>query len=188
VQIEDMTPATGSAIKGVQLSQLSAKGKDQLALLVARRKVVVFRDQDFADLPIDKALDWGGYFGRHHIHPTSGAPKGHPEIHLVHRGVNDPTSKQLLADRLHTVAWHSDVTYDIFADGVEAYRRLSPALRERLHGLKAVHSGIEQADLAKGRGSIVRREPVTSVHPVVRTHPATGEKAVFVNQQCRFHL
>jgi sulfonate dioxygenase len=209
VQIEDMTPATGSAIKGVQLSQLSAKGKDQLALLVARRKVVIFRDQDFADLPIDKALDWGGYFGRHHIHPTSGAPKGHPEIHLVHRGVNDPTSKQLLADRLHTVAWHSDVTYEqqppgttflyifdkpssggdtIFADGVEAYRRLSPALRERLHGLKAVHSGIEQADLAKGRGSIVRREPVTSVHPVVRTHPATGEKAVFVNQQCRFHL
>ena len=66
----------------------------------------------------------------------------------------------------------------------EAYRRLSPAFRERLHGLKAVHSGIEQADMAKARGGVVRREAVTSEHPIVRTHPATGEKALFVNPQC----
>jgi alpha-ketoglutarate-dependent taurine dioxygenase len=167
------------------------------------------RGPRFRRLAHRPGLDWDGCFGRHNIHPTSGAPKGHPEIHLVHRGVNDDTKKKLLADRLHTVAWQSDVTYEqqplgitflyvsdkpnsrgdtLFADGVEVYRRLSPALRERLHGLKAVHSGIEQADLAKGRGSIVRRETVTSVYPVVRTHPATGEKALFVNQQCRFHL
>jgi len=49
---------------------LSDKGKDELALLVAQKKVVAFRDQDFADLPIDKALDFGRYFGRLHIHPT----------------------------------------------------------------------------------------------------------------------
>lgn len=55
---------------GVQLSKLSDAGKDQLALLVAQRKVVAFRDQDLADLPIQEALDFGGYFGRHHIHPV----------------------------------------------------------------------------------------------------------------------
>ena len=192
-------------IKGVQLSKLSPAGKDQLALLAAQRKVLAFRDQDFADLSIEQALEYGGYFGRHHCHPTSGNPKGYPQIHLVHRGVDDKTANALLESRISSVAWHSDVTYEqqppgttflyildkpstggdtIFVNQVEAYKRLSPGFRERLHGLSAVHSGIEQAEGSKARGSIVRREPVTNVHPIVRTHPATGEKALFVNPQC----
>ena len=69
--IEHLTPTTGSEVSGVQLSKLSDAGKDQLALLVAQRKVVAFRDQDLADLPIQEALDFGGYFGRHHVHPVS---------------------------------------------------------------------------------------------------------------------
>lgn len=205
VQKEDLTPTIGSTIQGVQLSSLSSAAKDQLALLTAQRKVLVFRDQDFADLPIQKAVEFGAYFGRNHIHPTSGSPERYPEIHLVHRGPGDTTSHELLAQRLSTVAWHSDVTYEeqppgttflyifdkpsvggdtVFVDQVEAYRRLSPGFKERLHGLKAVHSGIEQAEASRTRGSIVRREPVTNEHPIVRTHPATGEKALFVNPQC----
>ena len=202
---EDLTPATGTILSGIQLTKLSSAGKDQLALFTAQRKVVAFRDQDFATLPIDKALEYGGYFGRHHIHPTSGAPKWHPEVHVVHRGIDDRSSQELLETRTSTVAWHSDVTYEkqppgttflyildvpstggdtLFVNQAEAYRRLSPGFRERLHGLKAVHSGIEQAQSARARDSIVRREPVISVHPLVRTHPATGEKALFVNPQC----
>ncbi|MCJ1354998.1 MAG: hypothetical protein MMC33_004989 [Icmadophila ericetorum] len=201
---DDITPTTGSSIRGVQLSRLSTAGKDQLALLVAQRKVLAFRDQDFADLPINEALDFGAYFGRHHIHPTSGSPEGFPQIHLVHRGAGDNTARDVLSRSTSTIAWHSDVTYEqqppgttflyifdkpqtggdtIFVDQVEAYKRLSPGFRQRLHGLKAVHSGIEQAENSKARGSIVRREPVTSEHPIVRTHPATGEKALFVNKQ-----
>ena len=204
---EYITPNIGTVIAGVQLSSLSDAGKDQLALFAAQRKVVVFRDQDFADLPIEKALEYGGYFGRHHIHPTSGAPKGHPEVHLVHRGIDDESGKKLLETHTSTVAWHSDVTYEkqppgttflymlnkpegggdtLFVNMAEAYRRLSPAFRERLHGLKALHSGFEQSDSAKARDSLVRREPVSNVHPIVRTHPATGEKALFVNPQCKF--
>ncbi|MCJ1238033.1 hypothetical protein MMC14_006021 [Varicellaria rhodocarpa] len=204
---DDLTPNIGSSIKGVQISKLSDAGKNQLALLTAQRKVLAFRDQDFADLPIHEALNFGGYFGRHHIHPSSGSPEGFPEIHLVHRGAGDNKSaQQLLSQRTSSVAWHSDVTYEqqppgttflyifdkpktggdtIFVDQVEAYRRLSPGFQERLHGLKAVHSGIEQAQASKARGSIVRREPVTNEHPIVRTHPATGEKALFVNPQCK---
>ncbi|KAL4862854.1 hypothetical protein BDV12DRAFT_178329 [Aspergillus spectabilis] len=68
-----------------------------------------------------------------------------------------------------------------FTDQVEAYRRLSPALREMLHGLKGVHSGIEQAEASAKGGGIVRREGIVSEHPVARTHPVTGEKALFVN-------
>ena len=140
------------------------------------------------------------------IHPTSGAPKGHPEIHLVHRGTDDRSREKLLESRLSTVAWHSDVTYEaqppgttflyvldkpgsggdtLFVNTAEAYNRLSPAFRQRLHGLKAVHSGIEQVESARAKGSIVRREPVTNEHPIIRTHPITGEKAIYVNPQCK---
>ncbi|QDS73107.1 hypothetical protein FKW77_000784 [Venturia effusa] len=200
--IDKLTPSIGSEVTGVQLSKLSDAGKDQLALLVAQRKVVVFRNQDLADLPIQEALDFGGYFGRHHIHPTSGAPEGYPEIHLVHRNGSNSENEALLANRNSSVTWHSDVTYEkqppgttfliildtpevggdtAFANHVEAYERLSPALKERLHGLKAVHSGVEQAEFSRQRDGVVRREPVSNEHPLIRTHPITGEKALFVN-------
>lgn len=71
---------------------------------------------------------------------------------------------------------------------VEAYNRLSPAIKERLHGLKAVHSGFEQAEFSRQRGGVVRRDPVKNEHPIVRTHPATGEKALFVNGGCKFSI
>ncbi|KAI2619175.1 TauD-domain-containing protein [Hypoxylon sp. NC1633] len=202
--VTDLTPTIGTEVRGVQLSSLSNAGKDQLARFVAERKVVAFRGQDFADLPIDKALEFGGYFGRHHIHPTSGSPEGHPEIHLVHRGEGDKSHETYFETRTSSVAWHSDVSYEqqppgttflyifdkpetggdtLFVNAAEAYNRLSPLFQERLHGLKATHSGIEQANASNARGGIRRREPVVNAHPIVRTHPATGEKALFVNHQ-----
>lgn len=107
---------------------------------------------------------------------------------------------------MSSVAWHSDVSYEqqppgttflyilekpetggdtLFVDAVEAYNRLSPLFQERLHGLKATHSGIEQVNSAAARGGIKRREPVVNEHPIIRTHPATGEKAIYVNPQCK---
>lgn len=207
--ITELIPSTGTEVRGIQLSALTKEGKDQLALFTAQRKIVVFRDQDLADLPIHEALDFGSYFGRLHIHPTSGAPKGYPEVHLVHRGADDNSAMKLLQSRTNTVTWHSDVTYEnqppgtsflyvldtpaaggdtLFANQVEAYNRLSPEFQRRLHGLTALHSGHEQAHNSKSRGSVVRREPVTSIHPLIRTHPATGEKAIYVNPQFTRHI
>lgn len=68
----------------------------------------------------------------------------------------------------------------------QAYKRLSPEFQKRLHGLKAVHSGVEQVNASLNGGGIARRDPVTSEHPIVRTHPVTGEKALYVNPQCEF--
>ncbi|PGH09667.1 hypothetical protein AJ79_05633 [Helicocarpus griseus UAMH5409] len=208
-EVTELTPTIGSEVRGVQLSKLTKEAKDQLALFVAQRKVVAFRDQDFASLPIQEALDFGAYFGRHHIHPTSGAPKGYPEIHLVHRGAEDKVGQEYLAAHTNSITWHSDVTYEeqppgttflylldgptsggdtLFVNQVQAYNRLSPEFKKRLHGLKALHSGIEQAEGALRRGGIVRRDPVTNIHPVVRTHPITGEKALYVNSQFTRHI
>ncbi|KAI9838986.1 MAG: hypothetical protein M1819_004194 [Sarea resinae] len=202
--VEDLTPSIGAEVKGVQLSKLTDKGKDQLALFVAQKGVVAFRDQDLADLPIQEALDFGAYFGRHHIHQTSGSPKGYPEIHLVHRGADDTSSQDFLQTRTNSVTWHSDISFEeqppgttflylldgpttggdtLFLNQAEAYRRLSPEFRKRLHGLKAVHSGIEQVNNSIARGGIAKRVPIATEHPLVRTHPVTGEKALFVNPQ-----
>jgi len=203
-KVADITANIGAEVHGVQLSKLTDVGKDELALFVAQKKVVAFRDQDFADLPIKDALDLGGYFGRHHIHPISGAPPGYPQVHLVHRGADDTTARDFFEERTNSITWHSDVTYEkqppgttflylldgpaaggdtLFANQAAAYNRLSPEFRKRLHGLKVVHSAVEQANQSRNRGGIVRRDPISSIHPLVRTHPATGEKALFVNPQ-----
>lgn len=203
-KIENITSSIGAEVWGTQLSSLSNAGKDELALLVAQKKVVAFRDQDFASLPIEKSLEFGRYFGRLHIHPASGAPAGYPEVHLVHRGADDQSARAFFDNRTNSIAWHSDVTYEqqppgttflyaldvptaggdtLFVNQAKAYERLSPAFRERLLGLKAVHSGYEQAESALAKGGVVRRDPVSSIHPVIRTHPVTGEKAIYVNPQ-----
>ena len=112
-KIANITSSIGAEVWGTQLSSLSDAGKDELALLVAQKKVVAFRDQDFASLPIEKALEFGRYFGRLHIHPASGAPAGYPEVHLVHRGADDTSARSFFDNRTNSIAWHSDVTVSL---------------------------------------------------------------------------
>lgn len=222
-KVNKVTGNIGADVYGVQISKLSELGRNELAHFVAKNRVVgehpglahgmleatadvgaAFREQDFADIPLAEARDFVRYFGPLHIHPTSPAPAGFPEFHVVHRGAGETKDWSFFDDRLSSVAWHSDVTYErqppsttflymldgpreggdtIFSNNVLAYERLSPEFRKRLHGLQAVHSGLEQASNADARGGHVRREGVTSIHPLVRTHPATGEKALYVNPQ-----
>lgn len=102
--------------------------------------------------------------------------------------------------------WHSDVSYELqppglttffllsqprtggdtlFTSQVSTLNKLSPTFVAFLKTLKAVHSGVEQAEYSrKGkRGGVVRREPVENTHPVVRKHPVTGEEALYINKQ-----
>ncbi|KAJ6620521.1 hypothetical protein B0H10DRAFT_2216028 [Mycena sp. CBHHK59/15] len=82
--VVEMTPEFGSDVRGCNLAELSSDQKDQLTLEVARRGVVVFRDQqDFIDHGAKFYTDWGRHFGPLHIHPMAGHPEGYPEIHLV---------------------------------------------------------------------------------------------------------
>lgn len=68
VTVVNLTPRIGTEIKGLQLSQLSDVQKNELALLIAERGVVVFRDQDFKDIGAQKQKEFGEYFGRLHVH------------------------------------------------------------------------------------------------------------------------
>ncbi|KAF6752029.1 alpha-ketoglutarate catabolism dioxygenase [Ephemerocybe angulata] len=204
-KVKHLSPYLGTEVEGVQISQLSKEGLNELALYAAERKVVIFRDQDFKDIGYDRQVEIARHFGHIQRHPTSGNVKGYPEFHVVYF---DPTTSRVFRDyygkdRLSKIGWHSDVTYEkqpaattfffildqppiggdtLFGSQVEAYNRLSPEFKKRLEGLRAVHSAVHQAEYSKGKGGVVRREPIETEHPIVRVHPVTGEKALFVNE------
>lgn len=61
------------------------------------------------------------------------------------------------------------------------YSSFSSHFQKYLESLYAVHSAVAQADGARAAGHTVRREPIETIHPVVRVNPATGWKSVYVN-------
>ncbi|KAF8442285.1 hypothetical protein L210DRAFT_3611722 [Boletus edulis BED1] len=197
-KVQHLTPAIGTEIIGIDLRQLTPAQKDELALLVAERGVVFFRDQE---LNIHEQLDLGRHFGPLHKHATTPIPKepGLEEVHVVY---NDAARRPDPAAFAKSELWHSDVTYEIqppsttslkvitcpenggdtlWSSGYALYSSLSPGMQTYLEGLTALHSAVAQADGSRGAGLHVRREPVETVHPVVRVHPVTGWKSVYVN-------
>ncbi|KAF8154907.1 hypothetical protein B0H34DRAFT_660634, partial [Crassisporium funariophilum] len=205
VTTHHISPYLGTEVSGVQISQLTKEGLDELALFAAERKVLIFRDQDFKDIGPHRQIELAKHYGPIHRHPTSGNVKDYPEFHVVYRDAKHDRFKEYSgANRANNVSWHSDVSYELqppgttfffildqpeigggdtlFLSQVEAYNRLSLEFQKRLEGLRAVHSAVYQAEFSRKRNGPVRREPVESEHPVVRVHPVTGEKALYVNQ------
>ncbi len=76
LKVSKLTPVIGTEIKGLQLSKLNDLQKDELALLIAERGVVIFRGQDFKDWGIENQKAFGRYFGPLHIHVSSAAVSG----------------------------------------------------------------------------------------------------------------
>jgi sulfonate dioxygenase len=63
----DLSPYIGTEITGVQISQLSTEGLDELALFAAQRKVLIFRDQDFKDLGPERQIEIARYVSANHL-------------------------------------------------------------------------------------------------------------------------
>ncbi|CAO2650907.1 Nn.00g092040.m01.CDS01 [Neocucurbitaria sp. VM-36] len=176
--------------------------KDELALLLAERGVVVFRDQDFKDIGPNEQKEFGQYFGRLHVHPVGAHVKDHIEFHSIYLGKDNLYRLGRSTSKLTTTGYHSDVSYEHqppaitlltlvqvpetggdtgWTSQAAAYDRLSEPLKVFLEGLRAEHSGFPQAEKAARDGHFVRRDPVKSYHPIVRVHPVTKQKVLFVN-------
>jgi alpha-ketoglutarate-dependent taurine dioxygenase len=82
---KEITPAIGTEVRGIQLSALTSQQKDELALLAAERGVVVFYDQDFADIGPERQREFGAHFGRLHVHQMGGQIRDYPELLPVYR-------------------------------------------------------------------------------------------------------
>lgn len=197
-KVKHLTPAIGTEIHGIDLRQLSDVQRDELALLIAERGVVFFRDQE---LTIQEQLDLAAHWGPLHRHATTPIPK-QPGLDTVHVVYNDHSRRPDPSAFSKLELWHSDVSYEIqppgatslkvitgpeyggdtlWSSGYALYSFLSPGMQKYLEGLTALHSAVAQAEGAKAAGLPVRRDPIETVHPVVRVHPATGWKSVYVN-------
>ncbi|CED82966.1 Taurine catabolism dioxygenase TauD/TfdA [Phaffia rhodozyma] len=194
-----LTPALGIELRGLDLPSLTDEEKNDFALLAAQVGVVVVRGQK--DLTVDQQLNFGRYFGRLHKHATTAVPKSGDldEIHLVYADKNSRPDNTVFKK---VELYHSDVTYElqppgltslrlvaqpevggdtIFSSGLAAYSSFSKGFQAYLETLFAVHSGVAQAKGSEAAGNHVRRDPVETIHPIVRVHPVTGQKSIFVN-------
>ncbi|MBV9826631.1 MAG: TauD/TfdA family dioxygenase [Alphaproteobacteria bacterium] len=201
IEVKPVTPRIGAEIGGIDLTRpLSNQQVDDLHEALAAHQVLFFRNQQL-DLEQQKAL--GRHFGPLHIHPNTPGPAGHPEILPIHA---DAESKQVAGER-----WHSDVSCDeepplgsilylhtvppsggdtIFASMSAAYDALSPKFKALLEGLTATHSGdhvYRRSNAIRGIDDRDRVFPKAS-HPIVRTHPVSGRKALYVNETFTTHI
>jgi taurine dioxygenase len=194
IDVHKVTPTIGAEIQGVDLSRtLGNQQYEEIHQALMENLVIFFRDQTIS---VDQQKDFGRRFGKLHIHPA--APKGleqHPEILVIKA---DEKSKRVAGEE-----WHSDVSCDpeppmgsilylttvppdgggdtMFANMYRAYETLSEPIRNLLVGLTAVHDG---EHVFRGRYGLKDEGKVfpRSEHPVVRTHPVTGKKLLFVNR------
>lgn len=105
---KDMTPNIGTEVSGIQLSQLTPQQRDELALWVAERGLVIFRNQDFVDQGIDWLREFGSYFGRLHVHQWGVHPKDAPELTVVFRDSDKGSYFDNQSEgNLNTVSWHT---------------------------------------------------------------------------------
>jgi len=203
-EVRSLTPLLGTELLGIQLSSLNEKQKKEFALLVEERGVVVLRNQDFKDIGIQKQAEIQRQFGKLHWHPTTGRAKEHPAFHIVHRDADEDQLAEYWQQHISSVAWHTDVSYErqsagitsitaldippesggdtVWSSQVEAYNRLSPSFRAYLETLQAVHSSDALTNRAQAQGTVIRKEKLESVHPVVRVHPVTRKKSLYVNR------
>lgn len=201
ITVTPVTPRIGAEIGGVDLTRpLSNREVEDLHTALLEHQVLFFRDQKL-DVDSHKAL--GRHFGELHIHPNTPGPEGHPEILPIHADAN---SKRINGER-----WHSDVSCDpepplgsilylhtvppsggdtLFASMYAAYDALSDRLKTYLEGLTALHSGersYRRSNALLGIDDRNRQFPHAN-HPVVRTHPRTGRKALFVNRGFTYRI
>ncbi|RLN32004.1 hypothetical protein BBJ28_00015306 [Nothophytophthora sp. Chile5] len=162
--VTHLEPKIGTELSGIQLHELTNAQKDELALLVAERGVVFFRDQE---ITAEQQLDLGRYYGPLHVQQNLAHTEQYPEALVVENSVE--TSEAFLKRHAYDPAnaWHTDVSYErqppsytifkvltnpqvggdtLWASGYEAYERLTPPFKKFVEGLTAIHSGKHVAD------------------------------------------
>ena len=193
----------GAIVTGVDLSQeLSSDLVAELRAHWLQHKVLAFPDQQISDDDLERFTLYFGEFGDD---PFFGHIDGHEHIAAIQRNADEKTP--VFAEFFHSdwsfmqIPPAGTILYSLiippkggntlFANQVLAYQRLPDELRDKADGLTAVHSAgrgyapdglYGEADQEQGRSmKIIPHESALEQreHPFVRTHPETGEKALF---------
>ena len=196
IKIQKYSPNLGAIITGVDLSkEINEDQYKDIHKAFLDNQVLFFQNQN--EIAPEIHLKLGKLFGELHVHPAAPSMPGYPEIFEIHAHKNSKVANGEF--------WHSDVSCDIepplgtmlqlhilpetggdtmFSDMYSAYNELSDKYKSLLNGLVAIH---ESEHLYSGRYEDrgVNRDniktPVAN-HPLIRTHPITGKKAIYVNR------
>lgn len=200
LHITPLSSALGAQISGVDLSrELTAGQRNTIEQALLDHHVLFFRDQPIT--PQQQAR-FAANFGDLHIHPIYPNVPEQPEVLILDTAVTDVRDNAI---------WHTDVTFlptpalgavlsakllpayggdTLWASGIAAFEALSKPLQCLLDGLSATHDftrsfplerfGNTAEDLARWEETRRRNPPLS--HPVIRTHPVSRRKALFVNE------
>lgn len=197
IEVDPLTPTIGAEIRGVDLREpLSDAEVARIEQALHDHLVIFFRDQDITP---EQHVAFGRRFGELCYPPFMTDHGETPEI-LVLDQVN-PKGEG-------TDVWHSDNSFmaeppmgsilravqlpssggdTCFASSYAAYEALSPTMREFLDGLTAVHDLTATLERANDAGhthadvEAIRAQSPPVEHPVVRTHPVTKRRGLYVN-------
>lgn len=198
ITVSPLTPAIGAEIGNIDLRQVSSDEIADIRAALLEYKVVFFRDQTLTQA---EHISFAREFGDLEIHPATPKSQSNPEVlHIAH----GPESKG------KENFWHSDVTWrekpslgsilkavevpavggdTLFANMVMAYELLPDDIKEAITGQVAIHdiARVFAGRLNKSAEELRERYPPME-HPIVRTHPETGESVLYVNTAFTSHI
>ncbi len=196
LSVKRIAGALDAEVEGVHLGRMDDDSFAQVRAAFLEHQVLFFRDQEITR---DEHKNFGRRFGILQIHPFLQPLKdlGHPEFVVLKSDAQHPFVVE---------AWHSDVTFvdvpplgsvlrcvtapeyggdTMWASMYPAYEALSDKMQHLLSGLIAIHDTsrtFSRADYnTEHIGGTRAPKVISSEHPVVRTHPETGRKGLFVN-------
>lgn len=196
-RLHHLSPVIGTEVLGIDLTSVSDETIGWLSDLLVERKVLFFRDQPISS---EAHIAFARRFGELEVHPFTDNDSIHPEvIHLRNDREHPP----------YINLWHSDVTWraepslgsilrarvvpevggdTLFANMEAGYDALDDDTKERIDGLWATHDnegflrGMRQRGASEAEIEAKRAEFPPQQHPVVRTHPVSGRKSIYVNR------
>ena len=209
IKIKPYTEALGAEILNINLGRkLSDKNVSLVKNALNKYHVLFFREQDISS---KQFISFGKNFGSLEIHPLIPTLPGHPEIIEMKSLETGPAPMARNSE-----VWHSDMSYTkvppyagilkamdipesggntMFLNAALAYEALSDNMKKFLSKLKAVHSIVktmnneELLDSNSLKRFIMMNEKLPPIeHPIIRTHPETGKKLIFVNEIFTSHI
>lgn len=199
LDIHPMTPAIGAEILDIDLGATDIVDRiPEIRAALLKFGVIFFRDQDLSQ---EQHIAFARHFGELEIHPATSKDQPNPEVLRIAHGPDSRGQEN---------NWHSDVTWrerpslgsillarevpevggdTLFANMHLAYERLSEQMKRFCEGLTAVHdiARVFARRLGKTPEELHEKYPPMR-HPVIRTHPETGERAVYVNNGFTSHI
>ena len=198
IAVEPLSPALGAEISGIALDEALADAVvAEIRAAFLAHHAIFFRDQT---LTPERYLRFASTMGEPSEYPFVAGLDGYPQITEVIKKEDEQVNFGGI--------WHSDTTYlecppkgtllyarqvppiggdTLFANMHLAYESLSSGMRRMLDGMTAINSA-QKGDAAATRADLLRQRPrdagdtvTVAEHPLVRTHPETGRKALYVN-------